>query len=538
MIDRTLPGELVEAAPEGVPPSELATDQAPSRSSPLRRNYAANLIGRVATALLWIAITPYVLHRLGAERFGVWALFFAVGGYLTTFDLGIGDTMIRFIAVERVSGDRRGLERTLGRGFRLALGLGVCWALLVILTRSWIAQAFHVPAAMRTETLGALLVFAIGVLFMLPVQVLTGSLRGFERLDLANICTILGVLAHVSALFLGLSAGGGLRAVAAAGVIGQAVTGMLAAILLRREMARVRGGAASAGPSWRDLLDFGAALQITNSLAIVQLQIGKIILGLLGNLTMVADYELAFRVASGVAGLPVLMLGAAVPTATRVWESEGGSALSSLFTSILRWLYTQSVVTLGALWILAPDLTRLWLGPGHERVAGMIRLWTIGYAVNLAWSLGAAIARGIGKPWIEVWSLAASVLVNAALALWAIPRFGTSGAVSALAISYVAGFVTFVFLSRRSRLPFGPWMSRELVPRAAASVATVGACAWLLDAASRKVLLPPLGWAHGAIAGALFLVAFSILFLPFGDPQRLWRGALGVLSRGRTLRAS
>jgi O-antigen/teichoic acid export membrane protein len=190
--------------------------------SPVRRNTIASIAGRVVTALLWLAITPYVLSRLGPERFGIWALFFAFNGYLTSFDLGIGSTMIRFVATGRASGDRRSLGRTLARGIGLALGLGVFWALLVMVMRPWIAHAFHVPAEITVETLEALRVFAVGVLLLLPSQALTAALQGFERFDLSNLCMVLGVAAQMPILYLGIAGGGGLTCVAVAGLVGSA----------------------------------------------------------------------------------------------------------------------------------------------------------------------------------------------------------------------------------------------------------------------------------------------------------------------------
>ena len=79
----------------------------------LRRNTIANLAGRVATAVMWICATPFVLSRLGTERFGIWALFFSFTGYLVWLDLGIGNTVVRFIAAHRPLDDRQALMRTL-----------------------------------------------------------------------------------------------------------------------------------------------------------------------------------------------------------------------------------------------------------------------------------------------------------------------------------------------------------------------------------------------------------------------------------------
>jgi len=99
--------------------------------TPLRRNAIANVVGRGATVLLWVMVSPYILRHLGAERFGIWALFFAFTGYLVALDLGVGSTMIRFISAERASGDRAAVTRELWRGLMLALGLGRFWAAII-----------------------------------------------------------------------------------------------------------------------------------------------------------------------------------------------------------------------------------------------------------------------------------------------------------------------------------------------------------------------------------------------------------------------
>lgn len=498
----------------------------------VRRNAIANIIGRAVTAVLWVAITPFVLNRLGAERFGIWALFFAFGGYLMTFNLGIGNAMIRFIAIERASGDRHAIVKTLVRGMQLSIALGLLWALVVVVVREGITQAFRVPTELVPETLTSLMIFAVGVFFTFPVQTLTGALQGFERLDSSNLATVVGVVAHVVALYLGLSAGGGLLAVAAAGVIGQAVTTFLGAALLWRPVRETPSETRGPGPRWRDLLHFGAAMQMINGLSILQYQIGKIMLGLLGSLAMVSDYEVASRVASGVAAIPFLVIAALVPAVTRVWESGGPSELTPMFNSSLRWLYPQTVLVLGVLWVLAPDITQLWLGPQHHGVAGLIRLWVVAYAVNLAWIPTATVARSIGAPWLEVWSLTACVLSNVALGFWLIPSYGTAGAIVAMALSFMVGFLTFLMLFRRAGLSFGPWIRRELLPRAVAGALVVVLCSVALARPLAR-LLPGPGWTHGFVAAALFVAVFALLFSPFGDTQRFFRTTFEMMSGAR-----
>jgi len=61
------------------------------------------------------------------------------------------------------------------------------------------------------------------------------------------------------------------------------------------------------------------------------------------------------------------------------------------------------------LWLVAPTSPGSWLGPEHDRIAVLDPALVLSYTMNLAWSLGAAFARSVGKPWIEVGSLAVSL---------------------------------------------------------------------------------------------------------------------------------
>jgi O-antigen/teichoic acid export membrane protein len=492
--------------------------------SSVRRNAVVNVAGRVATGLLWIGATPFVLAQLGAERFGIWSLFFAFYAYLTAFDLGVGSTLMRFVAAQRPSSDRQALLRTVRAGLWVAFGLGLIWAVAIELTRGWFARGFHVPAAVMPEALDALMIFGVGVLVIFPTQALVASLQGFERIDLSNICQTLGVVVHVVVLCVSLSAGGGLRGAALAGVVGQAASGLLAALMLRQQLLGVPSGGRGAGPAWRDMLHYSAALQFLWVLIMLQNQSGKIILGLLGNLTMVTDYELAFRVAFAVFTLPILIRDPVIPTVSRIWEGEGRAAVSSLFESTSRWVYLAGVITFGLLWLLAPDIARVWLGPGHERIAGLMRLWAVAYALNLAYAPGVGVARGMGKPGYEVLSYAAALITNVGLAIWWVPRLGAAGAVLAFVVSYCVGLIAFVipFHRRSGVYALWPWFQRHLMPRTLAGAGAVALSAWLVTEKPLSALLPRLGWTHGAATAMLFMMLCALFFIPLGDTQRVF----------------
>ena len=73
-------------------------------------NYGRMVVGIVTTLLL----TLLVLHKLGAEAYGLWTLTLAVAGYFSLVDLGITGAAIRYITQYRALQDWPNLNKTIG----------------------------------------------------------------------------------------------------------------------------------------------------------------------------------------------------------------------------------------------------------------------------------------------------------------------------------------------------------------------------------------------------------------------------------------
>jgi O-antigen/teichoic acid export membrane protein len=481
----------------------------------LRVNSIANLAGRFVTAVLWVVATPFVYRQLGVERFGIWSLFFAFNAYLLSFDLGVGRTMVRFVAALRGTGNRHALVKTIVWGTWAALGMGLVWAIAMEFARGWISHAFHVPPGLLTEAFDALLIFALGVVIMFPAQSLMATLQGFERIDLSNLCMSLGVLVHVALLYFALKAGYGLRGAAMASAAGQLVSGVVAAVLLRGPIRGVQQRENVEPPRWREMMNFSVALQVLGVLIMLQIQSGRLVLGLMGNLAMVADYELAFRVASAIGGLPILIRDPIIPTISRVWDGEDPNTVRPLFTHSSWWTYTSSAIFLGVLWLTADDAIRVWLGPGHERIADLVRLWVLAYAANLAYAPGVALARGMGLLTFEIWSYAAALATSVGLAVLWVPHQGTIGAVRAVAISYCVGLLVFMGLFHRPGwfFPFWSWFRRDFLPPVLAGCIAVAACELVRAIPRVAAVMPPVGLVRGAILTVLYLGLLGGLLL-------------------------
>ena len=127
---------------------ETSSNQQHSISSGRRliRNTIWNLLGSGAPLAVAIFSIPILIRNLGKERFGVLALAWALIGYASVFDLGLGRALTQLVAKKLGAGERSDVPSLAWTSLSLMLMLGVAGAGAVIWISPWLVRyALHVP---------------------------------------------------------------------------------------------------------------------------------------------------------------------------------------------------------------------------------------------------------------------------------------------------------------------------------------------------------------------------------------------------------
>jgi len=141
----------------------------------LKKNTGWNLVGGGAPLLVGLFCVPYLVEHLGVEAFGILTLIWALIGYFSLFDFGLGRALTQQIAKRLdtpAAVEIPGLARV-GLLFTLITGVigGVLLALLAtVLARDW----FNVSAELQEVARTSLLIAALGI----PLATLTTGARG------------------------------------------------------------------------------------------------------------------------------------------------------------------------------------------------------------------------------------------------------------------------------------------------------------------------------------------------------------------------
>lgn len=124
-------------------------------------NAAAGLSARVAALTVGIVLTPFVLHRLGRELYGVSAAAGALLEYLWLLRGGLGSAMRRYVTVSYHAGDRELAERYYSAGFWWTAVLRAVVVMVGVALAHGLCLFMRVPPSLLADATGGLILFFI-----------------------------------------------------------------------------------------------------------------------------------------------------------------------------------------------------------------------------------------------------------------------------------------------------------------------------------------------------------------------------------------
>jgi O-antigen/teichoic acid export membrane protein len=125
-------------------------------------------------------LSPYILHRLGDEAFGVWILIVSVTGYYSLLDLGIRQSVVRYVAKFAANGDDDQLHRFVNTCLFTYAVIAVI-ALLATGICAWYLPAwFRIPLGLHHTARMLVLLVGTGAALNFPLSVLAGILSGLQ----------------------------------------------------------------------------------------------------------------------------------------------------------------------------------------------------------------------------------------------------------------------------------------------------------------------------------------------------------------------
>lgn len=179
----------------------------------LRKNTLWNLLGGGLPLLAAVISIPYCLNRLGIEAFGVLTLIWALIGYFSLFDLGVGRALTYEISRLRSNDQGDRIPGVLRAGLLLTFLTGLLGGVIMYLIAPSLAYDWlKISPQLAPDAQHAFELAAWGVLLTTIGSGLRGAQEGLEQFKIANankgilgiatfLLPVLSIYLHGSSLY-------------------------------------------------------------------------------------------------------------------------------------------------------------------------------------------------------------------------------------------------------------------------------------------------------------------------------------------------
>ena len=410
---------------------------------------------------LTIVLTPVILHFIGAEQYGIFALATVFVGFLGLIDFGMTPVMIRFLSASLATSNYREARSVLGVGYLFFGAVGLIGVALAVAGGQLIPRILSLSPDLHATATFVISVAGVGFFFtalLSPVGSIPGALQRFDAATFANlISTTLGAGAAVVVLSLGW----GVRALIVVTVLQPALVLLLIWRSNRRLIPDLAVRPSYDGPLLRKMISFSTYSFVSNTAGVILFQIDKFVLGALANVSLVTYYvvpgNVAQRLHTGVSRLTAV----ALPVSADLHARGERKALNDFYVRATRATLLVIVTLVVPVFIFSRQLLHEWVGEDFATTSfGALRLLLLTYAALALTALPYYFALGIGRPRILAVFNVVSALVNVALIVVLIPRYGLIGAAIAYFASTLAVPVLILYIERRLlELERSPWPS-------------------------------------------------------------------------------
>jgi O-antigen/teichoic acid export membrane protein len=331
--------------------------------------------------LLGFIVIPYLINKTGVETFGILTLVWALIGYFSLFDFGLGRALTQQIANRRAAELTEQLPSLVNTGLLLTIATGIVGGLLLAAAANQLGHKWlNVSISLQEATFCSLLIASLGI----PLTTLTTGLRGvleaYEDFKTVNLLRMLLGFAN-----FGLP-------VISVWIFGPRLDMMILSLVLARLL--VLGGhivyVKKISPSYLQLysfhrkdmiglMSFGGWMTVSNVISPLLVISDRYIISFMLGAGLVAYYTVPFEVLFRILFIPMALTAALFPRFTSLFAIDLQAA---------KHLYRKSLKTVAAVMFLICFVIVISSYEG-------LKIWLGQDFAQHSWYIAAVLAMGI-----------------------------------------------------------------------------------------------------------------------------------------------
>lgn len=458
------------------------------------------------------AMTPFILHRMGTEAYGIWVFLgiFSISGYFSLLDFGFQGATIKYIAEFSAKNDREQLERIVNATLLFFFGVGVISAILLFgFNALWLNTVFHLPVSQHAIVSTLVMILSASFLFQFPALALSAIIEGLQRYDYLRGVSILATLLSNAALLLFLRTDNGLPLVFGVTLAGSLLMTLLYAVLIRKLLPDIRIGFRRVRYSAiRILLPLSSKLFASKIVGLIFNNTDKILIGIFLTVTFQTEYDIINKTHIILLSILSVFNQAVLPASSEFFSKEDTSTLQALLLRSTKYAAAAVMPAFLFLMIYPSSFLGAWVGSDFAHLGPLVQLYCVHIIVTMLVGVSSTMLVGVNKVGqvLKISLLAAAL--NLIISVATISRFGLAGIIAGTTIAYLLSSAVYIVATNKIfALRHSQFFRSTLFPiLPSCALTTLG----LLAARPILHMTSLLGWV--LVVGLAYLVFFALFY--------------------------
>tara|TARA_B110001454_G_scaffold219057_1_gene249601 strand:- start:40066 stop:41502 length:1437 start_codon:yes stop_codon:yes gene_type:complete len=269
------------------------------------KNSLFSLLSLLFPVALGLVFIPHFIHDFGKERFSFLSLVWALFGYFSFLDLGIGRTLTKIIAYERAKTQTEPSFSFIVSAQYIIFFFSFLFSILVFFSAPAIVYEFlKISPEHRIEFINSIHIVAFGIPLVTMTSLNRSILEGFNDFTSANILqTLAGIFLFIMP-FAAWKIEPSMTSVCNAIVFSRLIVYSLSHYFYKRKLPKLEWNPTSTYEHFKMLMSHGVWITISNVLSPIMSSFDKILLGSFTALSNVAFYTTPMEMASRLWAIP------------------------------------------------------------------------------------------------------------------------------------------------------------------------------------------------------------------------------------------
>ncbi|HET6567750.1 MAG TPA: oligosaccharide flippase family protein [Rhodothermales bacterium] len=449
----------------------MEAGNATQHSAAVLRNASMSAFQVVVNAGVLVVLYPFLIHTIGREDFGIWALVMAWTSAGGLAGLGLSGAAVKFTSKYLARGERDRVLHVVQTAV-LSVGLLMGIALVCFFPLSSPLLSFLLDTGGALATAKAIIPFAFISFWLLSLSgVLTSTIDGCHKMYLRSLIMAGSSVAYLCICFAVVPRFG-IRGLVAAQVLQNAGIFIATWITLRRLLP----GLPLIPWQWRrdvfkEMIGYSLNFQAVSIFMLLFEPVTKSLIARYAGVSMVTPYEAAQRVAIQLRALIVSAHMAVVPLVAELTERDPGR-IRAVYTKSYHLLIYLTAPLLPFLIGAAPLISRIWLGTYDPFFVRFADILFVGWFLNVLCNPAYFANLGTGDLRWNVRGHFLIALLNVTLGVSLGWFFGATGVVIGFACALICGSALIAFSYQREHaISIRELFSRDSLYLIAAGVA-------------------------------------------------------------------